>query len=177
MNSIEPKAFLSAIWPVNLLTHEMLELRAIHRKDGTIKRGWFPSIDEFLLEAKRCGEGWDIYFGISTRFGSASKKTDCYRVKCVWVDLDKPKLPAFNPEPDFLVSSGNGYHVYWVLKEPVFVRSGKWTEIEAVNRALVKRFGGDIGAVDVSRILRVPGFLNYKYSPPRKVKAFDAISD
>jgi hypothetical protein len=69
------------------------------------------------------------------------------------------------------VNSGGGFHGYWLLESPFLVREERWKEIEAINRALAKKFHGDINCIDASRILRVPGFNNYKYTPPRKVVA------
>ena len=168
---MDSKAFLSTIWPTTLVRSETLELRAINRKDGTINRQFYTSIDNFLEAANKYKAPWDIYFGVSTRFDKGGKKRDCYRVRCVWMDLDKGELPDFGViKPDLIINSGSGFHVYWLLTDPVFVRSGRWVEIEAINRALVKKFGGDIASIDVSRILRVPGFNNYKYDPPRMVE-------
>lgn len=178
MKTINSETFLSKIWPSTLLRNETLELRAIHRKDKTIKRKFLKSREEFLKAANSYGEGWDIYFGLSTRYLDGGKKADCYRVNCVWVDLDKTdELPDFGKvPPDIIVNSGGGFHVYWLLDSPAYLREGRHKQIEAVTRALSKRFGGDMTCIDVSRILRVPDLFNYKYIPPRKVVA-SAVSD
>jgi len=173
MQAITSEAFLSKIWPRALLRNETLELRAIRREDNSIKRQFLTSVEEFLKSAQKYGIGWDIYFGVSTRFQLGGKKQDCYRVQCLWVDLDKKKTPSFGDlPPDIIVQSGTGSHLYWLLEEPIFVRTGRWKEIEAVNRALCKKFGGDIASIDVTRILRVPGFSNHKYEPPKEVLAY-----
>jgi hypothetical protein len=44
------------------------------------------------------------------------------------------------------------------------------SEVEDVLRRLATYFGGDKAATDSSRILRIPGTLNYKYDPPRQIK-------
>jgi hypothetical protein len=77
------------------------------------------------------------------------------------------------PKPSILVESGTGVHAYWILDCPLLVQNEeRWKEIEAVNRGLVSRFDGDDGAIDVSRILRVPNTLNHKYNPPKVVRAY-----
>ena len=173
MKDISTQEFLSKVWPNSLLRNETLELRAIHRVEKTIKRRFLTSIDEFIKAANSYGPGWEIYFGVSTRHFNKGKKADCYRAKTVWVDFDKvTKLPDFSKAPpDIIVNSGGGFHCYWILESPIFIQSGRWKEIEAVNRGLAKRFKGDLMAIDASRILRVPGFNNHKYNPPRGVKA------
>jgi hypothetical protein len=174
LKTIGPDTFLKLIWPTDLLRDESLELRRLRREDNTIEREFLSSREAFVEKALEYSEsGWDVYMGVATRFKRGGKKRDCLRVKTVWVDIDKTEVPSFGDiQPDIIVRSGKGSHVYFLLKSPVFIRDGRWREIEAVNRALIKKFGGDIGALDVSRILRVPGTLNYKYDPPRKVQAY-----
>jgi len=174
MKDITAQEFLSKVWPSPLLRNETLELRAIKRGDDKdVQRRFAKSIDEFIKIASTFDSGWDIYFGVSTRHFNRGKKSDCYRIKTVWVDFDKTdKLPDFKKiPPDITVESGGGFHCYWLLEEPIFIKTGRWKEIEAVNRALAKKFSGDRMSIDASRILRVPGFNNHKYDPPRKVKA------
>jgi hypothetical protein len=173
MRSIDASEFLSLIWPQKLLRNETLELRAIKRSDKTISRRFLKSPGEFLQVASAFGTGWDIYYGIATRHEKGGKKEDCSRVCCVWADLDHvDKLPDFKKvQPDIVVNSGGGYHIYWLLETPIYVRTGRWKEIESINRGLLKKFGGDPMTPDISRILRVPGFFNYKYTPARKVTA------
>jgi hypothetical protein len=72
--------------------------------------------------------------------------------------------------PSVIVASGGGYHNYWLLAEP-FVLDTDEKRQRAVNvqarwQAFVR---GDKAAKDIARVLRVPGTLNYKYSPPRPV--------
>jgi hypothetical protein len=173
MKDITAQEFLSKVWPTPLLRNETLELRAIRREDKIIKRRFVKSIADFIIQAEKFGAGWEIYFGVSTRHYDKGKKADCYRAKTVWVDFDKTKeLPKFGKvPPDIIVKSGGGFHCYWLLEAPVFIQAGRWKEIEAVNRALATKFKGDLMAIDASRILRVPGFNNHKYNPPRRIQA------
>lgn len=172
--TLTPFEFLSAVWPRQLLTKETLELRAINRSDGSKKRDFACSIEEFLEKANHLRD-YDVYFGVSTRIGTnGGKKTDCYRLKTVWVDFDgmsMKQLKGLDPKPDIMVDSGGGVHAYWILDHPVLARE-RYKELEAVNRGLSLRFNGDDQAIDISRILRVPGFFNYKYKPARLVKAY-----
>ena len=176
-NPLSPARFLSLIWPSKLLTNETFELRLIRRTDKTIRRFFFTSIKEFLQEAQR-HQGFDVYFGVATRFGSHGKKHDCYRVKTLWTDLDKRKYSAgdFYQDPDVVVDSGGGTHAYWFLTSPVLVRGERSIEIESYNRGITQELKGDDNCCDVSRILRVPGFLNYKYNPPRIVRAYSMVA-
>lgn len=104
----------------------------------------------------------------------------------VWTDIDfdgpahkkkgadpeevRKALKEFRPAPSIVVRSGNGIHVYWLLKEPATsdgpTLSGELLQVEAVNRKIAKRLGGD-STTDLARILRIPGTLNIKTDPPK----------
>jgi hypothetical protein len=58
--------------------------------------------------------------------------------------------------------SGNGYQGLWRLGEPIVLDGdvAKAVEIERYNRWLAVTYGGDM-ATDVSRILRLPGTVNF----------------
>jgi hypothetical protein len=72
--------------------------------------------------------------------------------------------------PSVLVASGGGYHCYWLLAEPFVLdtpeKRARAVDVQARWQAFV---GGDKAAKDIARVLRVPGTLNHKYSPPRTV--------
>lgn len=175
MTILTPFEFLQRVWPSKLLTNETLELRYIDRKTKAIHRAFYTSIEDFLRSVEKY-QNYEVYFGVSTRFGTGGgKKKDCYRSKVVWMDLDNRELGDFKayPKPDIVVDSGGGLHVYWILKNPVLVRNEiRGAQLEAVNRGLAEKFGGDV-CEDLTRILRVPGTLNHKYNPAKKITAYE----
>jgi hypothetical protein len=176
---ISSRTFLAAVLP-SLVRDETIELRVKDRKNPDyIRQEFLPSIP-LLLKAAKKYKGREIWFGVSTRRGGHGKKENCFRVAVVWVDLDKRNdlsvVNTMDPKPNYVVSTGTGLHCYWVLTTPAFVED-KIPHIEAVTRGLSKKFKGDDMAVDVSRILRIPGFLNHKYNPPRKVRAYFIHND
>lgn len=74
------------------------------------------------------------------------------------------------PTPSALVNSGGGWHVYWISDEPL--PPDAWRPYAEGLKSLLLREGVkcDTGlTTDNVRILRVPGTLNHKYSPPRVV--------
>src|SRR6476646_9010750 len=162
---ITTSQFLGQIWPAKLLSNETLELRLISRTDRSVSRKFFASPTDFLRAAQKYIQTHNVYFGVSTRFGHGGKKADCFRVRARWVDLDgKRKSDCdFDPVPDILVDSGGGIHAYWLYRVPIIVRyeEERQRKIEAINRSLADQFGGDINCGDITRILSVPGFLNY----------------
>jgi hypothetical protein len=90
------------------------------------------------------------------------------RVRAAYVDFDGDDRQALleralgdpcNDDlvPSIVVDSGKGYWAYWLLKD-----DATQGELEAQNRALVARLGGDPASVDAARIARLPGTINLK---------------
>ena len=64
--------------------------------------------------------------------------------------------------PSIIVDSGGGYHCYWLLRHTIPVDDANRADIQAVQHSWVQMVGGDVGASDLRRILRVPGTYNMK---------------
>lgn len=71
--------------------------------------------------------------------------------------LSDDKLrPRGVPKPTAFWFTGGGYQAIWRMAEPVPAE-----EAEAHNRALLVAFRGKSGPIDVSRLLRLPGSVNW----------------
>lgn len=67
------------------------------------------------------------------------------------------------PLPSFIVYTGHGLHVWWVLQNPVDSRFiHVWDEIQLSIHSEFHSFGADARARDAVRFLRVPGTTNAK---------------
>lgn len=96
-------------------------------------------------------------------------------VNCVFAEFDAKDFPggkaaalahvnAIPEPPTVLIDSGGGYHAYWILSTGVFLESDEQRQDAAdLQRAWVQYTGGDDGAKDLARVLRVPGTINHKY--------------
>lgn len=74
------------------------------------------------------------------------------------------------PSPSVLIASGGGIHAYWLLSEPYVTDTPERLDAaKHMQAAWVGLVGGDPGAHDLCRVLRVPGSWNYKYEPRRAV--------
>jgi P4 family phage/plasmid primase-like protien len=126
----------------------------------------------------------NAYFGVHPSSNPKSsrnraKSTDIAAVNCLFADLDGKRfdrgkraawshVELLDPPPSVIVDSGGGYHAYWLLAEPFLLATAAERErarrLQAGWAALV---GGDNGAKDLTRVLRVPGTTNYKpdYAP------------
>ena len=127
-----------------------------------------------------------VYFGVNPTSTSRDRNQrarieDIAAINCAYADFDakdfggdmalvKDHIYDLRPAPNVIVNSGGGYHCYWLFDEPFVIR----TEIDR-TRAIklqadwVRYVGGDNGAKDLARVLRVPGTTNGKYDPPRPV--------
>lgn len=88
------------------------------------------------------------------------------RVRGVHADMDDVSeaqmavLVATLP-PSIIVESSEGrYQLYWQLAEGETLSK---EEAKAINQCLSRDYGADPAAVDVSRLLRLPGFKHMKY--------------
>lgn len=70
------------------------------------------------------------------------------------------------PSPTFVVESGNGWHLYWLLDEPIKVtdenRDDLIKKVEGMHRYIHEHYGSDSGAMDVLRLMRQPGYEHKK---------------
>lgn len=91
-------------------------------------------------------------------------------VKEAWGALAAFRTRVGLPYPSAVVNSGGGLHVYWISDAPL--TPADWRPYAEGLKGLLLREGVkcDTGlTTDDVRILRIPGTLNHKYSPPRPV--------
>lgn len=145
-----------------------IEIRPLPGEQGFFDIGDIAGID---LHCKRF-EKSDLYFGMATRDGKGGAKENTVQFPCVWCDVDFKDTPReifaqnlinFPFKPSVIVKSGGGIHLYWQLKEPA--ERSDIAAIEDANHRIAEALGGDHGACDAARILRVPGTKNRKYKP------------
>lgn len=118
--------------------------------------------------------GSSVYFTANPLISGSRKRTkECVaEVRHLYLDLDtdgEAKLAALRqsnavPLPNAIVSTSPGkYQVLWR------VESISFEEQETLLKLLAVTFGGDPACTDCNRVLRLPGFLNRKYTPAHLV--------
>jgi hypothetical protein len=158
-----------------------VEIRAIEtwkehgqKQSRLIERLWLSPTEvvQRFAYLKRLNRAYDanIYFGVNERntagYGTKRHVAQC---KSVWMDFDliraaelPHRLPSHLKTPNLVVDSGHGIHAYFLLDEPFDVSTDTNREaFENMLRNLYKAVGAD-ATCDVSRLLRLPGFLNVK---------------
>jgi RepB DNA-primase from phage plasmid len=101
--------------------------------------------------------------------GSRKRTKECIaEVRHLYLDLDTDadaKLTALRasnvvPIPSAIVGTSAGkYQVLWRVEHFPFEHQ------ETLLKVLASTFGGDAACTDLNRVLRVPGFVNQKYTP------------
>lgn len=108
----------------------------------------------------------DLYFGVAPRVRGSFDSPS--RVTAIWVDIDykdfgdDPKkaqnaLAEFPLLPNFVISSGNGLHAYWLLMDSVPPRRAQ----DDLMKPLCDLIGAD-ATHNPDRVLRIPGTKNWK---------------
>ena len=64
------------------------------------------------------------------------------------------------PSPTYVIESGNGWHLYWMLEESIVIDDTNREEmiktVEGIQRHIHNNFGSDGGAIDALRLMRLP---------------------
>jgi hypothetical protein len=85
---------------------------------------------------------------------------------------DTEKLKGYGLEPSYIIESGHGYHLYFVLDKLFIHRHSQW---QTAQNALVDMAKGDILVKHPGALLRFPGTFNYKdHSNPKAVRIVSA---
>lgn len=120
----------------------------------------------------------NIYTSMNT-FYNTYRRIECIKeLKAHFVDLDiyKTKFTQeqilmnleenyFNisiPRPNFIIDSGRGLYLIWLINAVPNKALPLWKAIEEYLYNQLKDFGADRQALDPARILRVPGSINSK---------------
>jgi hypothetical protein len=126
----------------------------------------------------RNSEHLNVHYSVNlvrTGLNKKPSKADFVGMRFAHLDVDPPKGNAtFTPlerhsveqqlldaAPCTIVWSGNGYQALWRLNDSPSVMA-----VEEINKGLIEALNGDRGTHDVSRLLRVPGLVNWP--DPRK---------
>ena len=150
-----------------------IEIRAL-AEDAPPNRTFHATVDDALRQISTLAERQqNIYVGVATRRTTANgTKRNLESASALWVDMDfwdegdrealEVGLKGFPLPPSLRVCSGGGEHLYWSLDEPFPLDNPTNVDrFEAVLKGLCDVLGGDRDATDTSRILRIPGTMNY----------------
>jgi len=127
----------------------------------------------WLKKENRAGR--DIFVSMNALAGDARGRTrgDVATIRHLYLDFDENGTRAMQylqsrediPKPNYVVNtSPDHWQVSWKVQG-----FGK-EQAEATMREMVREFGADPAATDCARVMRVPGFVNYKRPPGYTVR-------
>jgi hypothetical protein len=155
-NKLEAKQFLIALGCNNNTRFRTFD----DAKNGSVIPQCYPA-DQFdkLPDANRKGAG--VFVVVNETTGDSDK--DVSKVRAVFVDLDgAPLEPVMNCglKPHITVESSPGrFHAYWKVADCPLDR------FKPIQQAIAARFNGDKSIINLSRVMRLPGFIHQKKEP------------
>jgi hypothetical protein len=134
-----------------------------------------PSFQDWLHHKNEKGS-FDIYIGMNTLKPEARTRTkeDIETIRHLYMDIDYDGPEALAriqqsnlvPPRNYTINtSPDKFQAVWRVQN---ISQG---QAESLQRAMVRKFGGDTAATDSTRVLRLPGFLNCKYEAKFLVQA------
>jgi hypothetical protein len=119
------------------------------------------------------------YFGANPRKAkNASQAEGVALARCLFADFDggvvvedalaRVRAVGF-PMPTAVIESGGGVHLWWRLSDPMY-DSAAWHER---MKAIASALGSDQSICDWPRIMRLPGFVNWKYEQTPRAHLWD----
>lgn len=145
--------------------------RSLYRIYDPAPSGCFE-VKDFVELMKWEREKWGSFWTVN-QFNGPRKKENCIKILSWPIDLDKgtkqeqrERIRSMTIEPSAVIETARGFHVYFDAIDGEIENYG-----DIVSR-LVKKYGGDEKAKDISRILRVPYHMHWKNpEKPFSVKA------
>ena len=149
------------------------DLLAVMLMKGTDVDHWYAAASQIATEEymfllrKKNEAGWNIYVCMNPLTAKRRVKENVAEIRTVYADidangeevLDKIRQSSLVPNPHFVIRSSPGkFYAIWIVKgiEP--------DAQEQLLRAMIGEFGSDPAASDRTRVLRLSGFVNHKYS-------------
>jgi Primase C terminal 2 (PriCT-2)/RepB DNA-primase from phage plasmid len=130
----------------------------------------YPELQE--LHARGAG----VYLTVNETDGKGRKIENIRRIRAVWQEDDNDVSHQPLPMPPSMVveTSPKHFHRYWLVEGDWPADEQGRTDFAAVMERMVEDFGSDKNAKDISRVLRVPGFLHRKNGEPHLVHIVEA---
>jgi len=125
-----------------------------------VHHGAVCSLTKKLLAQNQKGAG--IFMMINEGDQQGRKAENVIQVRALFADFDgadyRPATELLTPHLVVETSPGK-YHLYWIVNDCPL------EEFSPVQKSIASRFGSDPSVHDLSRVMRVPGFLHQKSEP------------
>lgn len=169
----------------------LIELRALPSK----RRRFINATDTDAIQRfLQAHANENVYVSVAARKDATSGTlANCAELHAIFADIDfksdvhpngipesegRARIKRFPLQPSIVVHSGGGLHGYYLLREPLDLQDPEdCARAKNLLRRLALALGGDLSSAEPARVLRVPGTLNRKYDPPRRVLAESFASE
>lgn len=126
-----------------------------------IMHGTLADAEDRLIAANHNGCG--VFVTVNRTDGKGRRGENIIGIRALFVDLDGAPLQpvldaALSPHMVIQTSSGR-FHAYWIVEGVLC------DEFTSIQKQLALQFGGDPKVVDLSRVMRLPGFFHLKDVP------------
>ncbi len=183
------RTFLQCIFPEPLdeFDQAFIEVRLLsdQEKDKCHERRWYSSVDALVddwddLSRMAENENACIAFSPALRKRRSGRKMDVLGSWCVWNDQNQR-----DGGQDACIDRLTGDELDWLIVDSGFAAHGyvlldefcdDIEKIERCNRLLQSRVGGD-HVWDASRVMRVPGAVNFKEAGDHRASSVIRLSD
>lgn len=162
----QAKAFLEALAPDDQLTFQTFAEKPFKdtcKIGPQIIHGKYSQVCERLGRLNDLGHG--VFFMINQGDLKGRSAKNVQRVRAYFIDLDDapidPVLNSALPAQILVESSPEKWHAYWITEDCPL------DEFKPRQQALLKRFEADSTAIDLCRVLRLPGYWHRKNVPFR----------
>jgi hypothetical protein len=156
--------FLAALAPDDQLTFQTFPekpFKTTCKAGPQILHGSYSSVSKRLSDLNEQGHG--IFLMVNQGDLKGRKAENVKRVRAHFIDIDDapidPVLACELPPPILVESSPNKWHAYWLVEDCPL------DQFKLRQRALIQKFAADPTAIDLCRVLRMPGYWHRKDIP------------
>lgn len=129
------------------------------RKDRTLAKIFQGTLEEHARELEKLNSlGAGVFVTVNETDLKGRSIENIIGLRAVFIDSDTGDLPSsFSLPPSIIVNSGSGQHAYWLLSA-----GGELDQFTTTQLSLASHFKTDENVKDLTRVMRLPGFLHQK---------------
>ena len=144
---------------------------------GELQEYDYIEYDKFNIKSFKNKGYYDLFYSPNTFKSMKRDKAHLLQLRMLWQDLDNVKdveatikeidklvMDRKIPKYHKIVNSGRGLHIKWLIRDYAGTQKNikAWESLQRYLYKQLKFLGADRNALDVARVLRLPGTINSK---------------
>ena len=144
---------------------------------GELQEYDYIEFDKFSIKSFARKNYYDLFYSPNTFRTKKRDKAHLLQLRMLWQDLDNVKdveatikeidklvMDRKIPKYHKIVNSGRGLHIKWIIRDYAGTQKNikAWESLQRYLYKQLKFLGADRNAIDVARVLRIPGSYNSK---------------